>query len=140
MGKSKDTPFDMATDTPTTDSSSEQERGFLGHQPVEEEWKKDLATVQTPKGPQELPTLGEPRVPDEGEVIWSEFLRINKARGQLNLDAKSNQRENLIIILKLKRHYGPGWSYCLSGAVRPIRARRSGIHVLSPISLLLVLS
>jgi hypothetical protein len=114
MGTSKDTPFDVATDTPASDNSLAPERGLVGHQPVEEEWKEALAEVQTPDVAHGLPTLGKPRVPDESEALWSEFLRINAARGQLNLDAKSNQRENLVIIIKLKRHHGPGWSYFLS--------------------------
>jgi hypothetical protein len=53
-----------------------------------------------------LPTLGEPRVLDEGEALWNEFVRINTERGQLNLNAKGNQRENLTIILKLSRFLG----------------------------------
>ncbi len=129
MGKSKATPFDVATDTPTTDSSPE--RSVASQRLIKEQWKEGLAGFQTSEVTQVLSTLVEPRVPDEGEALWSEFIRINTARGQLNFDSKGNQRETLVIILKLKRYYGPGWSYFL--ASKKMKRQRNAVSDYHPI-------
>ena len=112
---SEDNRLGAAIDTPASENSLARERGPVGQQLTEGVRPEDkLAKAQTAEGAQVLPTLGQPRVPDEGEALWEEFVRANTERGRLNLNATQNQRQNLVIIAKLKRYHGPGWSYFLA--------------------------
>ena len=104
MGRnfSEDNRLGAATDTPAS-----RECGPIGQQLAEGARPEDkLAKAQTVDGGQVLPTLGQPRVPDEGEALWEEFVRTNTERGRLNLNATQNQRQNLVIIAELKRYHG----------------------------------
>jgi uncharacterized protein YmfQ (DUF2313 family) len=109
MGRdfSEDIRLGGATDTPASENSLARERGPFGPQLAEGARSEDqLAKVQTAEVAQLLPTLGEPRVPDEGEALWEEFVGLSGERGRLNLNATQNQRQTLVIIAKLRRIMG----------------------------------
>src|ERR1700757_1395064 len=129
---SEDIRLGAATDSPASEKSLARKRGPVGKQLTEGAPPEDkLAKVQTGEVAQGWPTLGEPRVPDEGEALWEEFVRTNIERRRLNLDATQNQRENLVIIIKLKRYYGPGWSYFL--ASKKMKRQRNALSDYHPI-------
>jgi hypothetical protein len=134
MGRnlSEDNRLGAATDTPASENSLARKRGSVGQQLAEGARPEDkLAKVQTAELAQGLPTLGEPRVPDEGEALWEEFVRTNTERGRLNLDATQNQRQNLVTIAKLKQYHGPGWSYFL--ASKKMKRQRNALSDYHPI-------
>jgi hypothetical protein len=134
MGRdfSEDIRLGGATDTPASENSLARERGPFGPQLAEGARSEDqLAKVQTAEVAQLLPTLGEPRVPDEGEALWEEFVGLSGERGRLNLNATQNQRQTLVIIAKLRRYHGPGWSYFL--ASKKMRRQRNALSDYHPI-------
>ena len=137
MGRdfSEDIRLDAATDVPPSEDTLSRKRGPVGQQFAEGAQPEDrLAKAQTAEGAQVLPTLGQPRVPDEGEALWEEFVRTNTERGRLNLNATQNQRQNLVIIAKLKRYHGPGWSYFL--ASKKMKRQRNALSDYHPIVML----
>src|SRR5580704_9185388 len=90
MGRdfSEDIRLDAATDVPPSEDTLSRKRGPVGQQFAEGAQPEDkLAKAQTAEGAQVLPTLGQPRVPDEGEALWEEFVRTNTERGRLNVNA-----------------------------------------------------
>jgi hypothetical protein len=134
MGRdySGDIRLGAATDALASENSLARKRGPVGQQIAEGARPEDkLANVQIAEVAQVLPTLVEPRVSDEGEALWEEFVCINTERGRLNLNATQNQRQNLVIIAKLKRYHGPGWSYFLSS--KKMKRQRNALSDYHPI-------
>jgi hypothetical protein len=134
MGRdfSEDIRLDAATDVPPSENTLSRKRGPVGQRFAEGARPEDkLANVQIAKVARVLPALGEPRVSDEGEILWEEFVRTNTERGRLNLNATQNQRQNLVIIAKLKRYHGPGWSYFLSS--KKMKRQRNALSDYHPI-------
>jgi len=131
-GFSEDIRLGAATDAPASENSLARERGPVGQQLAEGARPEDqLAKVQTAEVAQLLPPLGEPRVPDEGEALWEEFVGLSGERGRLNLNATQNQRQTLVIIAKLRRYHGPGWSYFL--ASKKMKRQRNALSDYHPI-------
>jgi hypothetical protein len=127
----QDNRLGAATDA-ASENSLARERGPVGQQLAEGARPEDkLAKVRTAEVAQVLPSLGEPRVPDEGEALWEEFVGLSGERGRLNLNASQNQRQTLVIIAKLRRYHGPGWSYFL--ASKKMKRQRNALSGVDPV-------